>query len=88
MEDGYKFNGNVQYFLGIMKWSLVVHQMQKDKRKDLYETMSNPDKLETVAKEYGMTNIVLLEELVRFGKEAEDILDFYRALDNISKKEH
>lgn len=85
--QSYKFDGNVQYFLGIMKWSLVTHQMQKDGREDLFDVMTKPDKIEEVANEYGMNNIALLQEMVRFGKEAEDILDFYDTLENISKKE-
>lgn len=83
----YKFNGNVQYFVGIMKWSLVVHQMQEDGRTDLYDVMTKPDKIEEVAKEYGINTITLLKELVRFGKEAKDVLNFYDNLTLTSKKE-
>lgn len=87
MEKKFKFQKDVQYFLGVMKWSLVALQMQEDNREDMLEILTKPDKINEVAQEYGMDHITLLQELVRLGKEAEDILGFYEDLAKISKKE-
>ncbi len=87
MEKEYHFEGNVYTFLGIMKWSLVARQMHKDNREDFYETVSNPDKVEAVAKKYGMTDMVLMKELIRLADNAKDVLNLYEAIENSSKKE-
>lgn len=87
MEKKFKFQKDVQYFLGVMKWSLVALQMQEDNRENMLEILTKPDKIDEVAQEYGMDYITLLQELVRLGKEAEDVLDFYEDLAKISKKE-
>lgn len=87
MEKKFKFQKDVQYFLGVMKWSLVALQMQEDNREDMLEILTKPDKIDEVAQEYGMDHITLLQELVRLGKEAEDVLGFYEDLAKISKKE-
>lgn len=87
MEKKFKFQKDVQYFLGVMKWSLVALQMQEDNREDMLEILTKPDKIDEVAQEYGMDHITLLQELVRLGKEAEDVLGFYEDLIKISKKE-
>lgn len=87
MEKKFKFQKDVQYFLGVMKWSLVALQMQEDNREDMLEILTKPDKIDEVAQEYGMDHITLLQELVRLSKEAEDVLGFYEDLAKISKKE-
>lgn len=61
--------------------------MQEDNREDMLEILTKPDKIDEVAQEYGMDHITLLQELVRLGKEAEDVLGFYEDLIKISKKE-
>ncbi len=64
MEE-YKFDGDAYEFLGIMKWSLVARQMQKEKRKGRFDILTDSVKVEEVAEEYGMDEFVLIKELIR-----------------------
>lgn len=75
MEE-YKFDGNAYEFLGIMKWSLVARQMQKENRKDRFDVLTNPDKVEEAAEEYGMDDYALIKELIRMTDELKNT-EFY-----------
>lgn len=75
MEE-YKFDGSAYEFLGIMKWSLVARQMQKDHRKDCSDVLKDSAKVGEVADEYGMDEYVLIKELIRLTDELKNT-EFY-----------
>lgn len=75
MEE-YKFDGSAYEFLGIMKWSLVARQMQKDHRKDCSDVLKDSVKVGEVADEYGMDEYVLIKELIRLTDELKNT-EFY-----------
>lgn len=88
MKKEYKCPYSLYHFLGIMKWSLVVRQMQEDNRKDIYDAMVNPDKIEEVAGEYGINQYSLIKELIRFADEAKNTLEYQlHELDEAIKEE-
>ena len=76
MEE-YKFDGSAYEFLGIMKWSLVARQMQKDHRKDCSDVLKDSAKVGEVADEYGMDGYVLIKELIRLTDELKNT-EFYK----------
>lgn len=92
MEE-YKFDGSAYEFLGIIRWSLVAREMQKDHRKDCFDVLRDSDKVGEVADEYGMDGYVLIKELIRLTDElkntrfyernslAEDLMEFAQELE-------
>lgn len=84
-KDEYKCPYSLYHFLGIMKWSLVVRQMDEDNREDRFEAMTNPDKIEEVDEEYGINSYTLMKELIRFADEAKQSIEYN--LHEISKEE-
>lgn len=81
----YKCPYSLYHFLGIMKWSLVTKQMDEDNREDRFEVMTNPNKIEEVAEEYGINSYTLMKELIRFADEAKQSIEYN--LHEISKEE-
>lgn len=75
MEE-YKFDGSACEFLGIMRWSLVARQMQKEHRKDCSDVLKDSAKEGEVADEYGMDEYVLIKELIRLTDELKNT-EFY-----------
>ena len=72
----YKFDGSAYEFLGIMRWSLIAREMQKEHRKDRFDVLKDSTKLEEIADEYGMDDYALIKELIRLTDELKNT-EFY-----------
>ena len=75
MEE-YKFDGSAYEFLGIMRWSLIAREMQKEHRKDRFDVLKDSTRLEEIADEYGMDDYDLIKELIRLTDELKNT-EFY-----------
>lgn len=75
MEE-YKFDGNAYDFLWLMKWSLVARQMLKENRKGHFSILTDSEKVQEAAEEYGMDDFVLINELIRLTDELKNT-EFY-----------
>ena len=67
----YKFDGSAFYFLGLLQWTIVVHEARKRNEPNFEEICMNPDLIAKKQKEYGISDTDLVKESIRLLKELD-----------------
>lgn len=73
--EQWSWDSSLWEFVDTVLWSFVAFQLHQDGRTDIYDIVSNSEKLRQQAEEYGMTDGVVIREMLRLGNKALMHLD-------------
>ena len=81
------WDSSIWDFVETIQWTLVFRQLSKEKPLGWSKMVSDPKIVEQKANEYGMTYRAITNEMLRIGRDLNNMLDIIEKDDSTSEKE-
>ena len=72
--SNWHWDGSVWSFIGIVQWALTIHKAAEDNLPNMMDIAGDRRKLSAKAREYGIDEFSIANEMIRIGQDALKVL--------------